>query len=87
MDLAKVKAAHGDRICLIGNINASETLPYGSAEEIEREVIAALRIAAPGGGYVLCSDHSLHCGIPVSNVMAMLDAARRYGRYPLNLLN
>jgi len=79
MGLAQVKAACGDRICLIGNINASETLPYGSAEEIEREVIAALNVAAPGGGYILASDHSLHCGIPVSNIMTMIHTARRYG--------
>jgi len=85
MDLASVKAHYGDRITLIGNIDASRTLPYGTAAQIEREVIEALRVAAPGGRYVLSTDHSLHGGIPVQNVMTMIETAHRFGRYPLSL--
>lgn len=85
MDLARVKAAYGDRICLVGNINASETLPYGSADDVEAEVLAALRTAAPGGRYIMATDHSLHGGIPVANIRTLIDCTRRYGRYPLNI--
>jgi uroporphyrinogen decarboxylase len=85
MDLSTLKAHYGDRICLIGNIDASRTLPYGTAGQVEQEVIEALRIAAPGGGYVLATDHSLHGGIPVPNIMAMIEATHRFGQYPLNL--
>ena len=85
MDLASVKAHCGDRISLIGNIDASRTLPYGTAAQIEQEVIEALRVAAPGGRYVLSTDHSLHGGIPAQNVMTMIETAHRFGRYPLSL--
>ena len=85
MDLAEVKARYGERICLVGNVDSSATLPYGAEQEVEREVREAIRIAGPGGGYILASDHSLHDGIPMRNVRQMLDAARRYGRYPLEL--
>ncbi len=81
MDLARVKAQYGDRICLVGNIDSSGTLPYGTPAEVEAEVRGALAAAMPGGGYILASDHSLHDGIPVANIRAMLEAARRYGRY------
>jgi len=83
MDLEQVKKTYGNQICLVGNINASETLPYGSPEEVEQEVIEALRVAAPGGGYVMASDHSLHCGIPVPNIMTMIETTRRCGQYPI----
>ena len=86
MDLKRVKDAFGDRISLVGNINASETLPYGSPADVEREVVEALRVAAPAGGYVMATDHSLHCGIPVSNVMALVKATRRHGVYAGNNL-
>ncbi|MHB0997709.1 MAG: uroporphyrinogen decarboxylase family protein [Armatimonadota bacterium] len=81
MDLAKVKAEYGNKLCIIGNIDSSRTLPYGTPEEIEREVKEAIEAAAPGWGYILASDHSLHDGISVMNVMAMLDAGRKYGKY------
>jgi uroporphyrinogen decarboxylase len=56
-------------------------LPFGTPEEIEAETREALRIAAPGYGYILASDHSLHDGIPVKNILLMFDVARRYGFY------
>ena len=85
MDLAEVKRKYGDKFCLIGNIDSSRTLPYGSPEDVEREVLEAIRIAAPGYGYILASDHSLHDGISVENIRALFDAGRKYGVYPLNL--
>lgn len=82
MDLARVKAQYGDRVCIIGNINSSATLPYGAPAQVEEEVREAIAIAAPGNGYILASDHSLHDGIPVRNILAMFDAGRKYGVYP-----
>jgi len=81
MDLATVKKQYGDRICLVGNIDSSRTLPFGTPEEIEAETLEALRIAAPGYGYILASDHSLHDGIPVRNIQLMFDVARKHGLY------
>ena len=81
MDLANVKARYGSKLCVIGNVDSSRTLPFGSPEQIETETIEALRIAAPGYGYILASDHSLHDGIPVGNILLMFDCARRHGVY------
>ena len=82
MDLATVKAKYGDRICLVENIDSSRTSPIGTLEEIEAETREALRIGAPGYGYILASDHSLHDGIPVKNTRLMFDVARKHGLYP-----
>lgn len=81
MDLARVKKNYGDKICLVGNIDSSRTLPFGTLEQIEAETREALRIAAPGYGYVLASDHSLHDGIPVKNILRMFDCGRKHGVY------
>ncbi|MHB9130518.1 MAG: uroporphyrinogen decarboxylase family protein [Armatimonadota bacterium] len=83
MDIARVKAQYGDRVCIIGNINSSATLPYGTPDEVETEVRETIDVAAPGWGYILASDHSLHDGIPVRNIQAMFDAGRKYGVYPV----
>ena len=80
MDLKTIKEKYGDRFCLIGNIDSSQTLPYGSVDEVVAEVKEALDIAAPGGGYILASDHSLHDGIPIENITEMFRIGREYGQ-------
>ncbi len=85
MDLKEIKARYGPRLCLIGNVNNKTTLVTGREEEVEEEVLECLRIAAPGGGYILASDHSLHDDMPLGNVFKMFETARRYGAYPLRL--
>ncbi len=79
MDLRTMKERYGKRWCLIGNIDSSRTLPYGSPEDVSTEVREAIDIAAPGGGYVLASDHSLHDGISVENIQAMFSTGAEYG--------
>ena len=79
MDLRRVKEEYGERFCLIGNIDSSRTLPYGTPEEVAAEVREAIDIAAPGGGYVLASDHSLHDGIPIENIRELSRVGREYG--------
>ncbi len=85
MNLAEIKRKYGSKISLVGNIDSSVTLPYGTEEEVEQEVIEALRVAAPDGGYILASDHSLHDGIPMSNIWKMIETGKKYGHYPLSL--
>jgi len=81
MDLKDIKERYGKRFCIIGNIDSSRTLPFGTPDQVAAEVRAALDIAAPGGGYVLASDHSLHDGIPVENILTMFRTGVEYSRH------
>jgi uroporphyrinogen decarboxylase len=85
MDLARVKDRYRGKLCPIGNINNKTTMVTGTPEEVEREALECLRIAAPDGGYILATDHSLHDDIPNENVFAYVEVARKYGTYPLKL--
>lgn len=80
MDLRAVKEKYGKRLCIIGNVDSSRTLPFGTPQDVEKEAREAIEIAAPGGGYLLASDHSLHDGIPLANILALRDAGLKYGR-------
>ena len=80
MDLQQVKQQYGERFCIIGNIDSSRTLPYGTPEDVAAEVRQAIKIAAPGGGYILASDHSLHDGISVENIQTMFRVGAEFGR-------
>ena len=79
MDLRWVKEHYGKRFCIIGNIDSSRTLPFGTPDDVAAEVRQAIDVAAPGGGYVLASDHSLHDGIPLANIRTMFQVGREYG--------
>jgi len=79
MDLRMIKEQYGNRFCIVGNIDSSKTLPYGSKENVAAEVKAAIDIAAPGGGYILASDHSLHDGISIENILEMFRVGKEYG--------
>jgi len=63
MDLKKVKAYCGDKICLLGNIDCLELLPDGTPEQVDAAVCRAIEDAAEGGGYIVCSSNSLHPGV------------------------
>jgi uroporphyrinogen decarboxylase len=83
MDLKSIKAAFGEQLCLIGNVDATRFLPTARPAEVEGAVLECLRIAAPGGGYVLATDHSFHAGIPLENVYAFIEAGKQHGSYPI----
>ena len=40
--------------------------------------------ASPGGGHILASSNSIHPAVRPENYRAMLDAAKQFGRYPLD---
>jgi len=62
MDLGELKRKYGRRLTLLGNVDCARTLVFGSPEEIEAEVRECIRVAAPGGGYVLSSSNCIHRG-------------------------
>jgi uroporphyrinogen decarboxylase len=81
MDLADVKRRFGDRIFLRGNVDCVHILPYGSEEDVRRDVRRCIDAAAEGGGFILSDSNSLHSNVKTENIKFMVDEARRYGRY------
>ncbi|MDP7285985.1 MAG: uroporphyrinogen decarboxylase family protein [Dehalococcoidales bacterium] len=81
----KLKAHFGDRLSFWGGIDTQRVLPNGTPEEVKAEVRRRIRDLAPGGGYVLAAVHNIQPDVPVENILAMFEAGREYGRYPINL--
>jgi uroporphyrinogen decarboxylase len=81
MELKKVKAYCGDRICLLGNIDCIELLPDGTPQQVDAAVKQAIEDAADGGGLIICSSNSLHPGVNPDNCIAMFEATKKYGSY------
>ena len=82
-DTKALKARFGDRISFWGGIDTQRVLPLGTPEEVEAEVRLRIRDLAPGGGYIVGSVHNIQPDVPTANIVAMAEATRKWGRYPL----
>lgn len=82
MDPVRLKREFGDKLVFWGGAcDCQHTLPFGTPEEVAREVEESLRVFAPGGGYVFAPVHNIQAGVPPENVIAMFDTALSAGRY------
>ncbi len=84
MDAGKVREQVGHQLVLVGNLDVSYLLVRGTKEEIEAEVKNCIKKAAKGGGYILSACHS-HPYVDPERMKWMIDAAHRYGKYPITL--
>jgi uroporphyrinogen decarboxylase len=84
MDIGEVKRRFGDRIAVVGNVDCTNLLPHGTPEEVEEAVKETIAKAAHGGGHILASSNSIHPAVRPENYAAMVQAARRWGVYPLD---
>ena len=79
----ELKKRFGDKLVFWGGIDTQHVLPHGSVQEVEEEVQKRIRDLAPGGGYVVASVHAIQPDVPPENIIAMADATRKYGNYPV----
>lgn len=83
MDIRKLKERVGDKICLWGGI-WHEHIIAGSIEDIRNDARYAFTYAAPGGGYIMGSTHSLAVGAKKENVLEMKRCRDEWGSYPID---
>lgn len=83
MDLRKLKERVGDMICLWGGI-WHEHIILGNTEDIRNDARYAFKHAAPGGGYIMGSTHSLAVGAKKENILEMKRCRDEWGNYPID---
>ena len=75
MDAKRLKSEFGkDIVFWGGGIDTQHTLPFGTPDEVYREVINNIEIFADGGGYVFNSVHNVQSNVPLENILAMFKA-------------
>ncbi len=77
MDPRLLKERYGDKIVFWGGgVDTQKTLPFGSPEDVVREVKERTRILGSGGGFVFNTIHNIQHGVPVENLLAMFNTFR-----------
>jgi len=82
MDTKRLKNDFGDRISFLGGIDTQRVMPFGTVDEVGAEVKRRIEDLALGGGYIIGAVHNIQPEVPPENILAMFNAARKYGKYP-----
>jgi uroporphyrinogen decarboxylase len=86
METDRLKKEFGDRIVFWGGgCDPQHVLPFGSEEDVRKEVKKRIHDLGPGGGFVFAAVHNIQKGVPPQNILTMLNAAAEYGKYPINV--
>ena len=79
--LADAKAALGDRICLLGNLDQVDFLKRATPSEVAEKTREIVHIGKAGGRFIFSTSDYLEKSTPRENVVAMIEAAKEAGRY------
>ncbi len=74
MDPARLKQDFGDRLCFWGTIDEQYTLPFGSPEQVQAEILSRLQTIGRGGGLILGPTHHVQLDTPMENFWSMVHA-------------
>jgi len=77
MDPRTLKREFGQNIVFWGGgVDTQKTLPFGTPEEVYREVRERIDIFSPGGGFVFNSIHNVQSNVPTPNLLALFRAVK-----------
>jgi len=79
----RLKEEFGNDLAFWGSIDTQQLLPFGTPEEVRRDVRRRILDLAAGGGYVLSAVHNIQSDVNPGNIIAMFDEAYAFGTYPL----
>jgi uroporphyrinogen decarboxylase len=78
MNPVELKRKYGGRLAFWGGTENQRILPRGSVQEVQRMVEELIDAMGEGGGFVFSSCHNIQPDVPLENVLAMFECARRY---------
>ncbi|WP_319559407.1 uroporphyrinogen decarboxylase family protein [Marispirochaeta sp.] len=81
MDPQFIKQTYGRRIVFWGGgVDTQHVLPFGTPDDVERQVYERCSILSKGGGFVFNTIHNVQARTPVENFVRMIDTVHRFNR-------
>lgn len=81
MDPAALKAKHGRHLAFWGTIGIQKTLPFGTPDDVRREVKTRIETVGRGGGLLIAPTHMIEPEVPWENIVALREAVQEFGVY------
>ena len=85
MDSARLKKEFGKDLTFWGGGCDPVVMGTGTVPQVVDEVKRRIHDLAPGGGFIFGSVHNIQADVPPENIVAMFDAARDLGGYPIRV--
>jgi uroporphyrinogen decarboxylase len=80
MDREGLARDFGRDLIFHGAVDNQQTLPFGTPEDVRREVAENIEILGRYGGYIVAPCHNIQAITPTANVLALYDAVAEFGR-------
>jgi uroporphyrinogen decarboxylase len=84
MDWPEIKRRYADALCFMGGVDLKEALT-GTVHDVQEDVKRCISTFALGGGYILTSANHIQVDVPPENVVALFEAGKTFGTYPIDL--
>lgn len=79
MDTKKLKREFGNKIAFWGGVDSQRVLPFGTRNDVRKEVKGRIDDLGPGGGYILAAVHNIQAEVPPENILALFETGKEYG--------
>lgn len=76
MDVVALKREFGRDLTFCGGVRTQDLLPYGTPEDVKREVRWLKKELGKGGGYILEPGITIQADVPLENILALIEEAR-----------
>jgi uroporphyrinogen decarboxylase len=76
MDLGMLKNLYGKDLAFFGGVDEQYTLPFGTPEEVRKEVRLRIAQAGKGGGFIVAPAHNVQPDTPTENILAFYEAVK-----------
>jgi len=83
--LKEAREKAGNRLCLMGNLNTTQVMLYGTPDLVRLESLKAILDAGRDGAFVLSTGDQCGRDTPEENLRAMVETVKEFGRYPLDI--
>lgn len=75
----ELKREYGDHLTFWGGgVETQSTFPFGTPDEVRREVSKRIETFGRGGGYVFNTVHNVQANVPFENVLALVETVQNH---------
>lgn len=83
MNPAEIKERFGKELCFMGTIDEQETLPFGTTDDLKKEILERITKVGYNGGLILGPTHNVQNDTSIEKVEYFFNYAKEIGKYPI----
>jgi uroporphyrinogen decarboxylase len=81
MDPVAIKREYGNDLAFWGGVGTQTTMPFGTPEEVHKNVCELIDTVGQDGGFLIAPTHVVEPEVPWENIMAFIEAVDTCGVY------